>query len=101
MSDLSPRIALVTGVTGQDGAYLAELHLKSGYQVVGTFRRTSSASLWRMAALGILDDPALRLMEHDLKDLGASIRLLERVRPDEDLITWRCRVLSGYHLTSQ
>ena len=72
------RVALVTGITGQDGAYLAELLLNHGYTVFGTFRRTSSANFWRIASLGILEHPNLRLVEHDLTDLGASIRLLQR-----------------------
>ena len=45
----TPKRAIVTGVTGQDGAYLAEILLEKGYTVYGTFRRTSSASFWRLA----------------------------------------------------
>ncbi len=75
--------AIVTGITGQDGAYLAELLLAKGYQVYGCFRRTSSVNFWRIEELGIASHPALTLVEHDLTDLGASIRLLERARPQE------------------
>ncbi len=75
--------AIITGVTGQDGAYLAELLLKEGYDVYGTYRRTSSANFWRIQELGITEHENLHLVEYDLTDLGSSIRLLEQVRPDE------------------
>ena len=71
-------IAIITGITGQDGAYLAELLLSKGYQVWGAYRRTSSSNFWRMEELGISSHPKLTLVEHDLTDLSASIRLLER-----------------------
>jgi GDPmannose 4,6-dehydratase len=71
-------VAIVTGVTGQDGAYLAELLLSKGYDVYGTFRRTSSVNFWRIEELGICGDPKLHLVEHDLTDLSSSIRLLEK-----------------------
>jgi GDPmannose 4,6-dehydratase len=77
MHEKSGKVALVTGITGQDGAYLAEFLVNRGYTVFGTFRRTSSANFWRIASLGILEHPNLRLVEHDLTDFGASIRLLE------------------------
>ena len=70
--------AVVTGITGQDGAYLAELLLSKGYTVYGTYRRTSSVNQWRVEELGILNHPNLFLVEHDLTDLSASIRLLEK-----------------------
>ncbi len=69
--------AVVTGVTGQDGAYLAELLLNKGYAVYGTYRRTSSVNLWRIEELGINNHPNLNLVEYDLTDLSASIRLLQ------------------------
>lgn len=75
--------AIITGITGQDGAYLAELLLKMGYDVYGTYRRTSSANFWRIQDLGIAEHENLHLVEYDLTDLGSSIRLLEQVRPDE------------------
>jgi len=83
MHDSSQKVALVTGITGQDGAYLAEFLLNRGYSVIGAFRRTSSANFWRIASLGILEHPALQLVEHDLTDIGASIRLLERTEATE------------------
>lgn len=77
------KIALITGVTGQDGAYLAQLLLEKGYAVYGAYRRTSSVNFWRMQELGILDNPHLHLVEYDLTDLGASIALVQKVQPDE------------------
>ncbi|AIS11885.1 GDP-D-mannose dehydratase [Pseudomonas chlororaphis subsp. aurantiaca] len=69
--------AIVTGITGQDGAYLAELLLEKGYTVYGTYRRTSSVNFWRIEELGIQSNPNLHLVEYDLTDLSASIRLLQ------------------------
>ena len=69
--------ALITGVTGQDGAYLAELLLEKGYVVYGTYRRTSSVNFWRIEELGISQHPKLNLVEFDLTDLSGAIRLLE------------------------
>jgi GDPmannose 4,6-dehydratase len=75
--------AIITGITGQDGAYLAELLLKKGYQVLGTYRRTSSVNFWRIEELGIQAHPNLQLIEYDLTDLGASIRLLQKTEATE------------------
>ena len=69
--------ALITGITGQDGAYLAELLLGKGYTVYGTYRRTSSVNFWRIEELGIASHPSLHLVEYDLTDLSSSIRLLQ------------------------
>jgi GDPmannose 4,6-dehydratase len=71
------KTALITGITGQDGAYLTELLLEKGYIVYGTFRRTSSSNFWRLQDLGVQKHPNLHLVEYDLTDLGSSIRLLE------------------------
>src|SRR4051794_7027975 len=70
-------IAVITGITGQDGAYLAELLINKGYTVYGTYRRTSSVNFWRIEELGVDKHPNLHLVEYDLTDLGASIRLLQ------------------------
>lgn len=75
--------AIVTGITGQDGAYLAALLLEKGYEVYGTYRRTSSVNFWRIEELGINQHANLNLVEIDLTDLSAMIRLLERVDPTE------------------
>ncbi|MDR3352387.1 MAG: GDP-mannose 4,6-dehydratase [Zoogloeaceae bacterium] len=69
--------AVITGITGQDGAYLAELLLRKGYVVHGAFRRTSSVNFWRIEALGLLGHPNLALVESDLTDLSSTIRLVE------------------------
>lgn len=76
-------IAIITGITGQDGAYLSELLLNKGYTVYGTYRRTSSVNFWRIEELGIQNHPNLHLVEYDLTDLGASIALVQKVQPDE------------------
>ncbi|HKT95268.1 MAG TPA: GDP-mannose 4,6-dehydratase, partial [Paraburkholderia sp.] len=75
--------AIITGVSGQDGAYLTKLLLDKGYQVVGTYRRTSSVNFWRMNELGVTDHPSLELVEHDLTDAGSTLRLLERSQAGE------------------
>ena len=80
---MSTPIALITGVTGQDGAYLAQFLLAKGYRVYGAYRRTSSTSFWRLHELGIHEHPNLMLVPHDLTDLGATIRLLESTKPTE------------------
>lgn len=71
------KTAIVTGISGQDGAYLAENLLDKGYQVYGTYRRTSSVNFWRIDELGISDHPNLKLVEYDLTDMGSAIRLIE------------------------
>lgn len=75
--------SIVTGITGQDGAYLAKLLLEKGYKVFGTYRRTSSVNFWRIEELGITNHPNLNLLEYDLTDLSASIRLLESTQAKE------------------
>ncbi|EQB32680.1 GDP-mannose 4,6-dehydratase [Sphingobium ummariense] len=75
--------AIVTGISGQDGAYLAEQLLAKGYRVFGTYRRTSSVNFWRIEELGIQDHPNLRLVEYDLTDLSTSIRLLDQSEASE------------------
>ena len=75
--------ALVTGITGQDGAYLAELLLQKGYEVFGVVRRTSTGGVHdgRLRWLGVRDD--VRLMDGDLTDLSSLLRLVGEVKPDE------------------
>ena len=77
------KTTIITGITGQDGAYLAELLLDKGYTVYGTYRRTSSVNFWRIEELGIQNHPNLHLVEYDLTDLGSSIALVQKVQPDE------------------
>jgi len=71
------KTAIITGVTGQDGAYLTELLLSKGYHVFGTFRRTSSVNFWRLEELGVDQHPHLQLVEFDLTDLSTCVRLLQ------------------------
>ncbi len=75
--------AIITGVTGQDGAYLTELLLGYGYKVFGAYRRTSSVNFWRLNELGLLNNSNLELVEYDLTDQSAAVRLLQRCEPDE------------------
>lgn len=85
MSDAldSMKTALITGISGQDGAYLAELLLAKGYRVYGTYRRTSSVNFWRIEELGIQNHPNLQLVEFDLTDGGSAIRLLQQTGATE------------------
>ena len=75
--------AIITGITGQDGAYLAELLLEKGYEVYGTYRRTSSVNFWRIEELGIEKHSNLHLIEYDLTDQANSIRMVVEIKPDE------------------
>ncbi|AJC46012.1 GDP-mannose 4,6-dehydratase [Xanthomonas sacchari] len=75
--------AIITGVTGQDGAYLTELLLGKGYQVYGTYRRTSSVNFWRLQEVGAVNHPNLQLIEYDLTDLGTTIAMVQKIQPDE------------------
>ena len=80
---VSMKTAIITGITGQDGAYLAELLLSKGYKVYGTYRRTSSVNFWRIEELGVDKHANLHLVEYDLTDLSASIRLLQSTEATE------------------
>jgi GDPmannose 4,6-dehydratase len=75
--------ALITGITGQDGAYLAQLLLEKGYEVTGTYRRSSSVNFWRIEELGITAHANLTLVEYDLTDLSSAIRLMQTCMPHE------------------
>ena len=75
--------AIVTGVTGQDGAYLVAFLLKKGYEVFGTYRRNSSVNFWRLDELNVRANKNLHLIEYDLTDEGASIRMIQKIEPDE------------------
>jgi GDPmannose 4,6-dehydratase len=75
------KTALITGITGQDGAYLAELLLKEGYTVVGAERRASSRNRGRLDELGITGD--ITFADFDLADQGNMLRALEKHAPDE------------------
>jgi GDPmannose 4,6-dehydratase len=73
--------ALITGITGQDGAYLAKLLLDKGYGVYGLHARRASDTLWRLRDLGILG--AVELVEGDLTDMSSLIRALQASAADE------------------
>jgi len=77
------KTALITGISGQDGAYLAEHLLALGYKVYGTYRRTSSVNFWRLAELGCKDHPNLHLIEYDLSDQGSAFDIISRTEPSE------------------
>lgn len=82
------RRALITGITGQDGAYLADFLIKKGYRVFGTFRRISSPNFWRLIYLGIVDKTTL--IPADLMDESSLYEAIKISRPDE-----------VYHLAAQ
>lgn len=73
--------ALITGITGQDGAYLAKFLVQKGYQVYGLFPRRGTDNLWRLRYLNILDD--VNLINGDVTDLSSLIRALELSKADE------------------
>jgi GDPmannose 4,6-dehydratase len=78
---MSNRSALITGITGQDGAYLAQLLLGKGYQVHGLAPRRSTDTSWRLRELGIAND--VQMIDGDLADLSSLIRAMEASRADE------------------
>ena len=78
---MKTRRALVTGITGQDGAYLAKLLLEKGYEVYGAYRRSSSGNMGRLQELGVAD--AIHLEPFDLLEFSNVLRCVERIHPDE------------------
>jgi GDPmannose 4,6-dehydratase len=75
------RRALITGITGQDGAYLAKFLLDKGYEVYGTYRRLSTPNFWRLLYLGIFDK--VNLIPLELGDTGSIVEALKISEPDE------------------
>ncbi len=75
------KAALVTGITGQDGAYLAQWLLGKGYEVYGLIARRGSDTLWRLRELGIESD--VRLLNGDMIDVSSLVRALETSRAEE------------------
>ena len=75
--------AFVTGITGQDGAYLAQFLLEKGYEVYGAYRRTSSLNLWRIQFLNIENHPNLHLIEFNILDAANCIRVISQIQPNE------------------
>jgi len=78
---LTNKCALVTGITGQDGAYLAKFLLEKGYSVCGIHARRSTDTLWRLREVGVLDD--IHLIEGDLTDLSSMVRGMEKTGAQE------------------
>ena len=78
---MTNKSALITGVTGQDGAYLSKLLLDKGYQVHGLLARRSTDTLWRLRELGVASD--VRYIDGDLTDLSSLIRAMELSKADE------------------
>ena len=77
------KTAFITGVTGQDGAYLSELLLKKGYKVFGGVRRLSSKNLWRLDELNLLGSDKFSLVDFDLTDPMNALRVIDSIKPDE------------------
>ncbi|MGC6535003.1 MAG: GDP-mannose 4,6-dehydratase [Parvibaculales bacterium] len=75
------KTALVTGITGQDGAYLTKLLVEKGYTVTGAVRRASTLNIPRLNAMGLMDDVHLNTL--DMQDFTSIVRLIEEVAPDE------------------
>jgi GDPmannose 4,6-dehydratase len=73
--------AFITGVTGQDGAFLSDLLLKEGYEVYGGYRRTSTPNFWRLNSLEIKDK--IKLFSLDLLEVTNILRAIEEIKPDE------------------
>ena len=75
------KTALITGITGQDGAYLAKFLLDKGYQVFGTFRRLSTPNFWRLQYLDIFDK--VDLIPADLLDSASLVEAIKISQPEE------------------
>jgi len=73
--------ALITGITGQDGAYLSQLLLNKGYKVYGTARRSASEKFWRLEYLGIKDQ--IKLIDFDLLEITNIQKVIKDIEPDE------------------
>ena len=78
---MNKKSALITGITGQDGAYLAKFLLDKGYTVYGTYRRLSTPNFWRLQYLNIFDD--IELLPCDLLDSYSIIETIRATKPDE------------------
>nr|WP_283645084.1 GDP-mannose 4,6-dehydratase [Alteromonas macleodii] len=78
---MKKKIALVTGITGQDGAYLSKLLLNHDYKVYGAYRRSSSLNPWRLDELGILDP--IDLVPFELLEKSNIERIIKKIKPDE------------------
>jgi GDPmannose 4,6-dehydratase len=95
--------ALITGITGQDGAYLAKHLLDEGYDVHGLFARRTADTLWRLRSLGV--DRRVHLIDGDLTDVASLMRAMETSRAEEVYnlaaqsfvaTSWQQPLLTGY-----
>lgn len=77
------KTALITGITGQDGAYLADFLLSKGYKIIGCYRRISTPNFWRLSDLNILHNSNLTLQDLDITDANNILRVLEKFQPVE------------------
>ena len=77
------KIALVTGATGQDGAYLSRYLVDLGYKVFGAYRRAASTNLWRLGELKLLDEANFSLIELDITDPVSCINAIKLAKPNE------------------
>lgn len=75
--------AIITGVGGQDGAYLARYLIDIGYEVYGGYRRAVSPNFWRLNELGILNEPNFHLVEFELTDPFNILSVVNEIRPEE------------------
>ena len=81
MPNTNSNVALITGITGQDGAYLSKLLLDKGYSIYGILARRSSETIWRLRDLGI--EEQVNLLDGDLVDYGSLARAIAKVEPTE------------------
>ena len=75
--------AIITGIGGQDGAYLARYLIDLGYEVYGGYRRAVSPNFWRLNELGILNEPNFHLVEFELTDPFNILSAVNEIRPEE------------------
>ena len=78
---MTKKLALITGITGQDGAYLSQFLLQKNYRVIGLIRSFYGSNLFRLKYLGV--DSAVELMECDLLDLSQVIKIISEFKPQE------------------
>lgn len=84
------RKALITGISGQDGAYLAQLLLENGYRVIGLAPRRGTDAFWRLRELGVADDVSIEYA--DMIDAGSLQRLISANKRTK-LLTWPPKAL--------
>jgi len=78
---MTKKIALITGISGQDGAYLAKFLLKKGYKVIGLERRSARSNNWRLEKLNIKDKVIIE--DIDIKEVNSLIRIFDKYKVDE------------------